>query len=593
MNKNPKSGQVVIINTLFFLTVSMAVIGGLARPVVANYAASKAFTQSKHAFLLANSATEEALYRLKSSVALAASETLVLENGTATISVADTADGKRVTVDSNASSYERDVVLDLIQGVGVSFSYGLQSGKGGFQMSGGAGIRGNVYSNGDIIGDGGPFITGSASVSNASNPTAHQSNGGDVPPPYDIDFGGQMSSSDLKPEDVAQSFKVATTAPVTSIRINIRKLNDQWMNNATMRITNDASGKPGQTTIASASLSAAQVTSSFNYLSIPFSSNPVLTPGTTYWIVIDGVNTWNTYYSVSASLNTYASGTAKTGTWNSSNGGTWSNTSPAGLDMYFDIYVGGDTGKISGITIGSGGTGNAWAYEVSNSTVAGTIYCQASVNNNKPCDTTRPDPVEQPFPVSDGNIEEWKAQALAGGTMTGNLNYGSDQVVSLGPKKIVGNLYVGGGATLNVTGTLWVTGTVTVDGGAVIKLAAGYLGTSGIIVTDGRVTALGGGQFKGSGSTGSYILVVTTSTCPTGCAAGTYAVSVSGGTGAVVLNAQKGTIYFTGGAQAKQATAYKIVMDGGTTVNYETGLADINFSGGPSGSWNIVNWEEI
>ena len=50
---------------------------------------------------------------------------------------------------------------------------------------------------------------------------------------------------------------------------------------------------------------------------------------------------------------------------------------------------------------------------------------------------------------------------------------------------------------------------------------------------------------------------------------------------------------FSGGAQAKQATANKIIMDGGTTVNYESGLSNPNFTSGPSGAWVIDAWKEV
>jgi hypothetical protein len=584
-------GYVVILNTLIFLVISVFIIYAIATPLIASNRTAAQLEESKQAYIAANSAVEEVLYKLKNQMQVDSSEMLTLASTTAEVTVADTFDGKDITVDAAAVDVERNIHLAISESEGVNFNYGLQAGQGGFQMSGGAGINGNVYSNGDISGSGGPYITGSATVANSSDPVADQSNGSGAPS-NDVIFGGQLVWDDPKPEDAAQSFRVSTTTPVSSVRLYIKKYANVWMNNATLRITNDTSGHPGKTTLASGSVSATQVTTSYNYLSIPFSSTPTLTPGTTYWLVLDTSNTWGSYYVIGADQNGYAGGAAKTGSWSSSNGGTWSDTAPSGLDLFFDLYVGGDTGSISGVTIGSAG-GDAWAHEVDNSTVQGSIYCQASASNNKPCDTSRPDPVQQPYPISDGNIEAWKDEALAGGTHTGNVSYGSADTATIGPEKIDGNLTVGGGATLYVSGTLWVTGNVTVNGGGRIRLANSYGSSSGVIVTDGRVTAGGGGQFEGNGSAGSYILVVTTSACPSGSCSGHSAVEVSGGTGAVVLNAQHGTIEFTGGAQAKQATAETIVMSGGTTISYESGLSDINFSSGPSGGWSIDEWDEI
>lgn len=587
--KNTAGGYVVIINVLILALITSFISYAIASPLLSTNRAATDMLQSKRAMLVAGSAAEETLYKMKNQLTVPPSETLTLNGVSAEVTVATTFDGRTIQTSAVANDVVRNVRIEVAESEGVSFSYGIQSGRGGFEMSGGAGINGNVYSNGNIIGNGGPWITGSATAANGSDPTLHQSHTGTMPPPAQILFGGQLVYNDQKPQDVAQSFTVSTTTPVTSARLYIKKYANVWMNDATVRITNNTSGRPGNTTLASAALSANQVTTSYNYLSLPFSSTPTLNPGTTYWLVIDTSNSWNSYYMLGAAGSGYANGIAKTGVFGQSG---WSDTSPAGLDMYFDLYVGGETGRISGISIGSAG-GDAWAHEVSNSSVTGTIYCQGGSGNNKACNTSRPDPVQQPLPISDGNIEAWKQEALLGGVHTGNLSYGGSSVVTLGPQKIVGNLSVGSGAILEVTGTLWVTGNISVSGGGIVRLADSYGSVSGVIVSDGRVNAGGGGVFQGSGQSGSHILMVTTSTCPTGSCSGNPAISVSGGTGAVILNAQKGTIRFSGGAAAKQATGEKIIMDGGTTVNYETGLADMNFSSGPSGSWSITSWDEI
>lgn len=581
----------VIINVLILTLLTTFISYAIATPLLSSSRAADDILESKRAFMVAGSALDETLYKMKRQMTVMPSETLTLDDVSASVSVSTTFEGRIIQVSAATAEVERNLRVEVAESQGVSFSYGLQSGRGGFEMSGGAGINGNVYSNGNVIGSGGPWVTGSVTVANGADPALHQTSSGTMPPQNELVFGGQLVWNDVKPQDVAQSFTVSTTSPLSSVRLYIKKYANVWMNDATVRVTNNVSGRPGNTTLASATLSANQVTTSFNYLSLPFSSQPTLNPGTTYWIVVDTANSWNSYYILGAAPDIYASGMAKTGQWG---GNSWNDTSPSGLDAYFDLYVGGQTGRISGVSVGSAG-GDAWAHEVSNSTVTGTIYCQAGSGNNKACDTTRTDPAQQPFPVSDGNIEAWKTEAEAGGVQTGNVTIGPwpNQTASMGPKKIVGNLTVSSGGVLTVNGTLWVTGNIVVSGAGIIKLADSYGGQSGVIVTDGRVSVSGGGQFANNGQSGSYIMVVTTSTCPTGSCGGSPAISVSGGTGSVILNAQKGTINFSGGASAKQATAEKIIMSGGTTVNYETGLADMNFSSGPSGSWSITSWSEI
>jgi len=588
-SQNRQGGQVIIINTLLFFALSTAIIFAVTSPVISSFQITKSFSKSKESFLLASSASNEAIYKLNTNKTLASAETFTLAQGTAIITTADTSTGKRVSISSDVESYQRKYEIDVAVGSGVSFNYGLQAGQGGFDMSGGAGIIGNVYSNGDVIGSGGPYITGSAISSNISDPVITTSNNsGNINPPYQLNFGGNTTS-----QDFAQSFTVGTTTPVSSLRILIKKSGTGWMNNVTLRITFDNGNKPSKTTITQGSISASTVTTTFGYLSIPFNSVVALTPGTKYWIVFDTSTTWGQYYSLAANDSVYAFGQAQQGEWKSNNGGTWSVTSPSTRDIYFDVYAGGSTGIISGISVGSGGTGDAWAHDVENSTVSGTIYCQGGTGNNKACDTSRVDPVQQPWPISDANIQEWKDQATSGGA-TSTLSLGGSDVRTIGPIKINGNLSVGSGATLNINGNVYVTGNVSVSGGGKIRINPSAGATSMVIVTDGLVSASGGGVFEGSGSTGSYILLTTTSQCPSGVGcSGNEAIKVGGGTGAVVLNAQNGTIAFTGGAQAKQATANKITMNGGTTVNYESGLADANFTSGPSGSWKINSWKEV
>jgi hypothetical protein len=591
IKKNTQGGQVIIINTLLFFVLSTAIIFAVTSPVISSYQTTESFSKSKQAFLVSNSASNEAFYKLNTNKTLSSAETVTLAQGTAVITVADTAGGKTISVDSDVDSYQRNYQLAVSAGTGVSFNYGLQTGQGGFDMSGGAGINGNAYSNGDIVGSGGPYITGSAVSSNVTDPLVVTSNNsGTIDPPNQINFGGDTTS-----QDTAQSFTISTSTAVTSVRVLIKKSGSAWMNNITMRIVADNGGKPNKTTLAQASISASTVTSTFNYLTVPLTSTISLTPGATYWLVFDTSTTYGQYYALGANNATYGAGTAKTSVagWSSSNGGTWIATSPATLDQYFDIYVGGSTGIIQGVTVGSGGTGDAWAFEIKNSTIAGTAYCQAGSGNNKACNTTRTNPTQQPYPLSDGNIDDWKAEATAGGATT-TISVGGSSVRTIGPVKINGNLSVTGGGLLNINGTVYVTGNVSVGGGGIIRINPTQGGMSAVIVTDGKVDASGGGQFQGSGTTGSYILVATTNTCPTGAGcSGSNAVEISGGTGAVIINAQKGTINFTGGAQAKQATANKIIMAGGSTVTYESGLANPNFTSGPSGSWTVDSWKEV
>lgn len=584
-------GSALIITLVLFVAISLSIALGLVVPVLHASRIAEDSLQSKKSYFTAESGVEDVIYRLRSGKQVSSSETISIGNSEATTTVT-TLGGTQKQIESigDAANRNRTVSVVLSQGVGATFSYGIQVGLGGVSMSGSSGIDGSIFSNGDVFGTASTFVSGSVYAANGSALTADQQNGETGTPPASIIFGNATAT-----QDYAQSFTVSTDTALSKVQLYIKKIG--LPANATVRITANSAGSPSATTIASGTLSASLVTTAYGWVAVPFSSNPSLTPGTTYWFVVDTATSSSNYYTVGANANGYAEGTAKAGRYGSS----WNATTPANLDSYFMLYVGGQTSRIYGesannqLNIGTGGSGNASAQTVDYVNAPGSIYCQNGTGNNKSCITTQPVPSAAAWPVSEGNIEAWKEQALAGGTQTGNFDAGSgSQITSLGPKKIVGNLTVGGSATLHVTGTLWVTGNLIINGSGKMDLSSAYGTASGAIIVDGTVTIAGSSPVSGSGTAGSYIMIVSLSDCPISAAcSGTNAIDINGSAGAVVLVAQNGTIAFGGSAKAKQATGYRVTLSGSTIVTYETGLADMDFSSGPSGTWVVESWGEI
>jgi hypothetical protein len=198
------------------------------------------------------------------------------------------------------------------------------------------------------------------------------------------------------------------------------------------------------------------------------------------------------------------------------------------------------------------------------------------------------------MPFTDDNITSWKNAASLGGTITGSTNChggysGGNCTVdyagaTFGPGKITGNLTVTGGGTLTLTGTIWVVGSVTITGGGKIKLPANYALNSETIVSDSTVTINGGGSL-GSGNPNSYLFIVSTSS-------GADAIDVTGGAGAIAVDAQNGTVNLSGGASLNAAIGKTVTAIGGSDVTYQQGLASPSFQSGPSGGWVIGNWGE-
>jgi hypothetical protein len=587
-------GNILLLALVFagiFIAAGTALIGSMN-----TYGrAERTTVAAAQALALAEGALSQAVYQLNQNASYSGETNTALGAGMFTVAVSTIdAQTRRITVTASVPDSTNPVATKTIKAnVGIdnsviSFHYGVQAGAGGFLLSGGSTINGSAYSNGDIDATSGVHITGSAVAANPPALSTDQAN--DTPTPIAsctsstcITFANAAAT-----QDVAQSFTISTATSLNNMQFYIKKVSTPA--NITVRIVNDASGKPGTDVLMTGTLAASNITTSFGWVSVPLPSTPVLDPSQTYWVVLDAGSNSSKYYVIGGNAGGYAGGVANIGAY----GGSWSSTTPSGLDTYFRIFLGGGTSMIggnsyaTGVYVGTTASDDAWAHTIMGATVTGTIYCQAGSYTNKACVTTRPDPTPQPMPLSDGQITEWKNDALAGGTQTGNVAIGW-QGATLGPRKIVGNVSVSGGGTLTVTGTLWITGDLTVSGGGKVKLASSYGASDGAIVTDGIVRVDGGGTFAGSGMSGSYPFLITTSACPAepGCN-GANAITLDGGAGTVAIIAQDGTAEIEGGSALKEVTAKQIIMTGGASLIYDSGLISANFSSGPGGSWMLI-----
>lgn len=276
------------------------------------------------------------------------------------------------------------------------------------------------------------------------------------------------------------------------------------------------------------------------------------------------------------------------------NGNVYSNgniTGTNGTIITGSAFVAGTSGVIDDVNVGQNGTGDAWAHIVKNSTIAGNLYCQVEDNNNKSCDTSKSNPVDPvaiDMPITQEMIDKWKADAELGETINGDYTVSSTS--TLGPKKITGNLAID--ANLTITGTIYVVGNITTSNNAKVSLSSSYGATGGIIVMDGRATLSNNVVFSGSGNSNSFVLLITTSTCPSGCS-GSNAVEILNNVGAVLVNAQSGTVHLHNNVELNEVVGNTINIENGAVINYLSGLANSNFSSGPSGGWNIKSWKEV
>jgi Tfp pilus assembly protein PilX len=588
---NNQKGQVIVIGLVFFAI--MLLFSGTILVFVSTFLKSERQNISKNqALQLAEAGIEQAVYQLNQDSGYTGESNQALGNGTFTTSVSAVNSSTRVVTSTgyvpNSANPQAVRIIKATMSIDnsvISFNYGVQAGNGGFVMNGGATVNGNIYSNASIVATNGVHITGSATAANPPGISADQANATPVPISSCTSSTCVTFANATSTQDFAQSFKISKSEQMNNIQFYIKKVGAP--SNIAVKIVNDNSGNPGSEVLMTGTLSASSVTTNFGWATVTMPSTPILSLNRTYWMVLDTSSNASKYYILGANSGGYANGIGKIGRY----GTNWSDTSPAGLDGYFQLYLGGSPSNLGGSTyvggvyIGTTGSDIAWAHNVVGASVTGSLYCQTGSYNNKPCNVSRPDPTPQPMPLSDANIETWKDDAATGDTISGDYHVGWAGG-NLGPSVITGNLLVDGGGTLTVSGTLYVKGTITLTGGGNIALAESYGSSNGVIVCDGYVVLEGGSTFAGSGEDGSYPFLITTSACPvaSGCN-GHDAVSLSGGAGTVAIIAQDGNVLINGGSVLKEVTGKQITMSGGATLEYDSGLINANFSSGPGGSW--------
>ena len=587
-NEKGQATLIVVLSLLGTVSVLVMTVGALSYNEIKKL---NNIVRSSQSYYVAEAGIEDAVLRIKNHLATTSPYNLSVGEGSTQVNINGPLAALVITSAGNVQNRVRKLEVDLngtTRSNKVSFNYGVHVGYGGLVMLNNSTINGNVYSNGGIVGgSNNSVITGSAFAATGGG-SVDQDNSTPITPGNSIIFANNSSA-----EDAAQSFQVSTSDQVKSVALYIEKVRSPG--NLTVRITNNSSGKPGTTIYATGTLNASNVSTTYGWVTVNFSSNPQLTSGITYWLVLDGSSNSSNYYVWAANAS-YAAGEAKTGQYS---GGPWSATS--GLDGYFKLSIGGIQNSIKNVTVGSNGSGDARAYEVATSTIVGNNYCKIGSGNNKPCDTSQAVPPPQSFPLSDTNISDFKDQAKVGGTINGDYTP-SGTSSTIGPKEITGNLTIPINHTFTLTGTVWVHGSILISGGAILNLSPSYGADGGVLIADGYIDLGNNVQFFGSGQSTSYFMLITTNDCdgntsisPSGlsCTGSNAALDLSNNAGLVILYANRGEIHLKNNASTGQVTGYKLAIDQNTSINYVTGLADSNFSSGPGGGFQITSWKEI
>jgi hypothetical protein len=266
-----------------------------------------------------------------------------------------------------------------------------------------------------------------------------------------------------------------------------------------------------------------------------------------------------------------------------------------GSEITGDAFVSGSLNKIDGVKIGS----DARAHTIKDSSVGRDAYYTVLQNTSvaRSKYPGSPDPAAVGTPLAQSTVDLWETWAAAGGTYSGN--YVIDGVsAAVGPKKIDGDLVVTNGATLTITGVIWVTGNISFSNNAIIKLASNYGPSSGMLIADsqtdktnyGKANVSNNVNIQGSGNPSSYVMIVATNT---GSTIANPAIFAGNNSNAVVYYATTGIIEVANNASLRALSGGGLHLSNGAQISYDSGLANANFSGGPGGSWRVKEWQVI
>ena len=156
-----QGGQAMMITVVFFLFISLAVMFGMVNPTLTETKLARSLAYSSQSYFLSEGGVEDVLYRLKNNLTVDTTETLSLGGAIATTTITDTGSNEKdVTASSNNSGNVRKSKVHVTITTGVSFSFGVQAGPGGFNIQNNASINGNAYSAGPIVGSNSNSIRG-------------------------------------------------------------------------------------------------------------------------------------------------------------------------------------------------------------------------------------------------------------------------------------------------------------------------------------------------------------------------------------------------------------------------------------------------
>ncbi|HEY4515001.1 MAG TPA: hypothetical protein VJJ22_02475 [Candidatus Paceibacterota bacterium] len=150
-----QKGSALTLAVLVFVVVAGAVVLGLVRSSQVSVRIANSVGVSSNALVTNESLEEDVVYRIKKGMQYDSEESIGLNGGGATTTIADdvVTGIKTASTVSSIKGFVRKKVIRLLKTDEAKFNYGVQVGLGGLRMKNTASVTGNVYSNGPVEGD--------------------------------------------------------------------------------------------------------------------------------------------------------------------------------------------------------------------------------------------------------------------------------------------------------------------------------------------------------------------------------------------------------------------------------------------------------
>lgn len=177
-----QKGFVVIMTATLVVALLVGFAGSVVALFVSQQKVARNMMWARQSAYAAESGVEDALLRLKKNYQVPSSYSLTVDGVAANVLLSDPVGGSRmITVEGNSQNRMRAIsAAAQISSDAVALYYGAHIGTRGLRMENLSKIVGNVFSNGNIDGDSGAEITGTAQVAGAGGKVKDVRVGGDA-----------------------------------------------------------------------------------------------------------------------------------------------------------------------------------------------------------------------------------------------------------------------------------------------------------------------------------------------------------------------------------------------------------------------------